>query len=522
MKRHSLMIGMILVFALFTAIVALNTIGLAQPVDRGEMKIASGRVILVAGPENVEPFYVPPPAEFSQLHAQTATFSIVWMSGGDCQSWPSEAKTAFQYAANIWGALLNSPVPITVNACWTDLGSSSGILGGAGPYAINANFPGAPRGNTWYPGALANALAGYDLSPTYPDIYAEFNSAFTAWYFGTGSSTPTGKYNFVSVVLHELGHGLGFISSLDRYDNTNQAWWGWGGNEPPYYPVVMDHFIQNGAGQVLIYKYPTADVTPSTALFNELTNNNVWFSGTYANAANGGSRVKLYAPAVWSEGSSISHLDYNTYKDTVNRLMVYALSAGVTVHDPGPVTKGLFRDLGWGVEQPTPTPTPTFTPTPTPLVTVVPSIGGTVQVTHETTTTIQFPPAALPCNITLTVGFTDVLNYPLNLAPVKPGLNLDARCVTDGLPVYSLTGPFTLTIAYDDADVWAIKENTLMVYYWDISQWITATQTCSPATDFDRNTALNRFGLGVCNMGRYALMGETERTFLPVVLKNGP
>ncbi len=59
----------------------------------------------------------------------------------------------------------------------------------------------------------------------------------------------------------------------------------------------MDHFIQNGSGQTLIDKYPNANVTPSAALFGELTNNNLWFNGYYANQANGGTRVKLYAPA---------------------------------------------------------------------------------------------------------------------------------------------------------------------------------------------------------------------------------
>jgi hypothetical protein len=27
--------------------------------------------------------------------------------------------------------------------------------------------------------------------------------------------------------------------------------------------------------------------------------------------------------------------------------MVYAISAGVSMHDPGPVTRGLLKDLGW-------------------------------------------------------------------------------------------------------------------------------------------------------------------------------
>lgn len=64
-------------------------------------------------------------------------------------------------------------------------------------------------------------------------------------------------------------------------------------------------------------------------------------------AANGNQRVKMYAPSTWSSGSSYSHLDYNTFNGTSNQLMVFAVSAGESVHDPGAVTKGLLEDLGW-------------------------------------------------------------------------------------------------------------------------------------------------------------------------------
>ena len=65
--------------------------------------------------------------------------------------------------------------------------------------------------------------------------------------------------------------------------------------------------------------------------------------------ANGGNRVKMYAPSTWSEGSSYSHLDYDTFKTTENNMMVYAISYGTANHNPGPVTKGLLKDLGWNL-----------------------------------------------------------------------------------------------------------------------------------------------------------------------------
>ncbi|MCA4894429.1 MAG: matrixin family metalloprotease [Cytophagales bacterium] len=44
------------------------------------------------------------------------------------------------------------------------------------------------------------------------DIYAFFNGSQTKWSF-VDSSVPN-TYNFTTVVLHEIGHGLGFKDSF--------------------------------------------------------------------------------------------------------------------------------------------------------------------------------------------------------------------------------------------------------------------------------------------------------------------
>ena len=61
----------------------------------------------------------------------------------------------------------------------------------------------------WYADALANKKAGRQLDSA-PDVVANFSSSFTNWHFGTGPA-PAGKYDFQSVVTHELGHGVGFL-----------------------------------------------------------------------------------------------------------------------------------------------------------------------------------------------------------------------------------------------------------------------------------------------------------------------
>src|SRR6185503_2620099 len=72
----------------------------------------------------------------------------------------------FQAAANIWGATLTSPVPIVIRANFEPLNCTAftGASGTAGAWNVWRDFPGAAHPNTWYPQALANKLAGTNLS----------------------------------------------------------------------------------------------------------------------------------------------------------------------------------------------------------------------------------------------------------------------------------------------------------------------------------------------------------------------
>jgi len=125
----------------------------------------------------------------------------------------------FQEAADIWGALLPSAVTIRVSAQFNPLTctSTSAVLGSAGPIEVFRDFTGAELPATWYHVALANKLAGVDLSGS-NDINATFNSSLngdpgclggTGWYYGFDGNEGT-DIELLPVVLHELGHGLGF------------------------------------------------------------------------------------------------------------------------------------------------------------------------------------------------------------------------------------------------------------------------------------------------------------------------
>ena len=87
---------------------------------------------------------------------------------------------------------------------------------------------------------------------------------------------------------------------------------------------------------------------PSNALASVFTGNDLFLNGMYALEANNQVNPRIYAPAVFAFGSSVTHLDQASYPagDT-NSLMTPFIGTAEAVHHPGPITLGLFRDMGW-------------------------------------------------------------------------------------------------------------------------------------------------------------------------------
>jgi PA domain len=138
---------------------------------------------------------------------------------------------AFQHAADLWGATLDSPVTIVVGAAFDPL--PAGVLGSAGPTSVFRDFPGVGFGfypgaefpMTWYSSALADKRAGVDLAGLlgapqgFPDVGAQFSSNGN-FYLGLDGNHGT-QTDLVTVVLHELGHGLNFLSFVDPTTGKN-------------------------------------------------------------------------------------------------------------------------------------------------------------------------------------------------------------------------------------------------------------------------------------------------------------
>lgn len=128
-----------------------------------------------------------------------------------------QRRIVAQFAADLWGAVLQSEQPVFVGAQFNPLAPN--VLGSAGATFVNRDFDGAPMPGTWYFAALADALSGVDQNPGFIDINSQFSSNFT-FYFGLDGQTPAGQVNFLDVVMHEYGHGLGFANAANESTGT--------------------------------------------------------------------------------------------------------------------------------------------------------------------------------------------------------------------------------------------------------------------------------------------------------------
>ena len=245
-------------------------------------------------------------------------------------NFPDWAKKEVQAAVNVWSANFSSSVPITVDASW-GRSSSWGVLGSARPGSFFSAFSGAPDPSLWYSSATANALAGRDLDKANPEIIIQVNSG--AIWNTRGDGTPSSiEYDLESVFIHELGHGLGFLSN-DAYD----PFYGLGSLDQP---TPFDAYLQTSDGRRL------ADLpTPSQELGVALTSSLVW-NGALGIKANGGIKPKMYTPSRYEPGSSTSHLDENTFsKSGLDSVMTPSLDPGEVFRQPGPLLLAMMEDM---------------------------------------------------------------------------------------------------------------------------------------------------------------------------------
>ena len=261
----------------------------------------------------------------------------------------AQRLAVFQAAADFWGSRLSSDVIIRISVNMDPLpcAPSAATLGSTGAQTSFSDFPGAPRANTFYPVALANSIAGEDLTPgpgaNNNDIRAVFNVSIdnnpnclpSNWWLGIDSPPAPGTISFFNTVLHELGHGLGFSSLISTSTGAKPQ-----GLDDTY----SIHLFDEQSNQFW------SEMTNAERLASATNTGNVVWRGENADsnsnhltaASRTGGHIRMFAPNPLEPGASISHWDTTLSPDEV---MEPILNLNQDVRS----TLQLFRDIGWNI-----------------------------------------------------------------------------------------------------------------------------------------------------------------------------
>jgi hypothetical protein len=274
--------------------------------------------------------------------------TVVTAEGGNIGTTRGQQRlNLFNFAAGIWGAFLDSSVSINVRSQFdplTPCSSSGGVLGSAGTINVHRDYANAGFTGTWHHAALANKQSGTDLAAANPEINATFNSSIdtgclgagTRFYYGLDNATPSQRINLLIVLLHEMGHGLGFSSFANG--STGVLFSG--------FPDIYTRFMFDRS--INKYWYLMTDAERATSALN--TGNVLW-DGASVKIASGNltvgreastGRVQLFNPNPFQSGSSVSHFDSAV---SPNLLMEPVINIGLPIDLD--LTRQQMRDVGW-------------------------------------------------------------------------------------------------------------------------------------------------------------------------------
>jgi len=225
-------------------------------------------------------------------------------------------RIATEYSLELWSEQLAGTQPVNIEVNLFSLGE--GVLGMS--YFPPCFFD--PDTNIWYPYSLWKQKMDTAISSEW-DIFIVMNSDYR-FYFGLDAA---GGMDFVTIMIHEITHGLGF----GCYCSPN-------GNFFYGAPGIYD---------CMLYKGLTGPC------FTELTNderaallisNNLYSGRPNSNLleAHNGVRVKMYAPTRYSGGSTAHHWD-----NGVGFVNFMGYSYTYPLHTFNNRKIGIMKDMGY-------------------------------------------------------------------------------------------------------------------------------------------------------------------------------
>jgi hypothetical protein len=267
-----------------------------------------------------------------------ATFEIIYSdpigAGFNDSLQGATRRRALEAAVAAWTKVIQGSITIKVTASMEDIDDgdddeTTELLAAAGPVDFWV------FDDTAIPSALAWQLSDRRDNGGDADIEVTVNEA-ADWDYATNGVAAGGKASFVYALIHEIGHGLGFVDSFDIET----------GEIANTMPFVYDTFVNRGSRS----RRAVID-RPGNRAIDDLQSDDLFFNGEHAIEASGRSirplpMVKLYAPDPYEPGSSISHVDQVTYADFKTGLMTPTdFGSGTDKIDI--LTLAIMQDLGY-------------------------------------------------------------------------------------------------------------------------------------------------------------------------------
>lgn len=263
---------------------------------------------------------------------------------------PQVVRAEAMAAVTQWERVLHISGPIIeIDFFWLNFANPN-ILGAAGPttFALDPNLP-HPQAR--YPIALANELLGIDHSerPTCDSAFkAEIVLVLNAnagrddggW---IANETPLSEGDVAlgtdlqTTILHELGHGFGFIGSAETNEAGNLAWPS-DADSPLIYDLLTRRCHKETYGGCGL-----ADSSPTVVGdLDSLTSGELWLDTGL------GPLLEMEAPAQWDSGSSYSHLDEIRYPSaSAYSLMTPYIERSQRLRAVDNAAAAVLQQIGW-------------------------------------------------------------------------------------------------------------------------------------------------------------------------------
>ncbi|MEM1223428.1 MAG: PA domain-containing protein [Verrucomicrobiota bacterium] len=247
-----------------------------------------------------------------------------------------QRRILLEEAASVWGSYLESDQTIVIEARFLQLGGtqSGAALAFAGPESLFRNFSGAPMADVYYVSALADSLSGSDNEPGFPDLSVTINESYDSdpivlgggFYYGLDNEAPGNQADLLSTLLHEIGHGLGFLSTVS--DTTGQLF---NGSPDSFSLLIHDEETEEA----------WTDMTNEERANSAINDPDVTFLGRTTQQA----KKRKLRPNV--NGTSVNHIDSSGA--TITSFLAWSGNFGWAVPDWGISGKLVLVNDGSGI-----------------------------------------------------------------------------------------------------------------------------------------------------------------------------